>query len=78
MIATIRQLRSSTKEILNTVSRGGTVWVTNRGKACAKIVPVMADKQSHKDEAFGMWRDRKDIRSVRSYVRRMRKWRRAD
>ena len=77
MIASIRQLRSATKEVLNAVLRGDTVWVTNRGKTCAKITPVSTGKQPCKDEAFGMWKDRKDIRDVRAYVRQMRKWRRA-
>ena len=77
MKASIRQLRASTKEILNAVSHGDTVWVTNRGKACAKIVPIGPTARACKDEAFGMWRDRKDMRNVRAYVRKIRKWRRA-
>ena len=77
MIASIRQLRSSMKGILSMVSRGNTVWVTRRGKTCAKITPVSMGKETRKDEAFGMWKDRKDIRDVRMYVRQIRKWRRA-
>jgi len=77
MIASIRQLRSATKEILSAVIRGDTVWVTNRGKTCAKITSVSKAKRSHTHEAFGMWKDRKDISDVRVHVRQMRKWRRA-
>lgn len=77
MKTTIRQLRSSTKEILSAVGRGNTVWITRRGKTCAKITPVSSEKNLLKDEAFGMWKDRKDIHDVRSYMRQMRKWRRA-
>ena len=78
MIANIRQLRSSTKEILSAVGRGDTVWVTNHGKPCAKITP--ADDSSgvkREDEAFGMWKGNKAIGNVRSYIRRIRKWRHA-
>ena len=78
MKTTIRQLRSSTREILSAVSRGNTVWITNRGKPCAKIMPVdAATKQAPADEAFGMWKDRKEMRDVRAYVRAIRKWRHA-
>ena len=79
MITSIRELRSSTKEILNAVSRGNTVWLTNHGKTCAKIVPAhdAPKKHSHKDEAFGMWKGRKESVNVHSYVRDLRKWRRA-
>jgi len=79
MKASIRQLRSSTREILGAVSRGDIVWVTSRGKTCAKITPVRSSAPTElKDEAFGMWKDRKDIHDVRAYVRQMRKWRRVD
>ena len=79
MKTTIRQLRSSTKEILSAVNRGNTVWITKRGKPCAKIMPIGASSGSAPaDEVFGMWKARKEMRDVRSYVRRLRKWRRAD
>ena len=80
MIATIRQLRASTKAILNAVRRGELVWVTNRGETCAKIIPVTRSSGvKPKDEAFGMWKDHKETSDVRSYVRKIRSWRhRAD
>lgn len=75
MIANIRQLRASTKEILSAVSRGDTVWVTSRGKTCAKIMPVnYPDKVETKDEAFGMWKTDKRTQNVHAYVRGIRKW----
>ena len=78
MKTTIRQLRSSTREILSAVNRGNTVWITNRGKTCAKITPVRDHpRMAAGDEAFGMWRDRKETRDVHSYVRALRQWRRA-
>ena len=77
MKATIRQLRSSTKEIFNAVSRGATVLVTNHRKPCAKIIPInSAEKSVSKDNIYGMWKDRKEMNDVRAYVRSLRKWRR--
>lgn len=78
MIASIRQLRSSTKEILNAVGRGDTVWVTSWGKTLAKIIPAGRTRKTEiKDEAFGMWRNEKESKDVRAYIRKMRAWGRA-
>lgn len=78
MKASIRQLRSATKEILSAVGRGESVWVTNRGKTYAKIVPVSVSSHGmSKDEAFGMWKTDAKTRDVHAYVRKIRKWRRA-
>ena len=79
MIASIRELRSATKEILSAVSRGDIVWVTSRGKTCAKITPFDAVQSKHsvKDEAFGMWKGDKKTKDVPAYIRKIRKWRRA-
>lgn len=58
MIANIRKLRSATKEILSAVARGNTVYIANRGRTCAKIVPV-SDNQPQAVSLAGMWKDRK-------------------
>ena len=77
MVTSIRELRTSTKEILHAVERGETVWITNRGKTCAKITAAHSPpKPEVKDEAFGMWKDHKESADVRAYVRKMRQWRR--
>ena len=34
---------------------------------------IVLNTQS-KDEVFGMWKDHKETRNVRSFVRRLRKW----
>lgn len=74
MKATIRELRASTKEILTAVSRGDTVLVTSRGEPCAKIVPVFERKKpSGRDSLFGIWKDNANVRSVRNYIKRLRK-----
>ena len=75
MVTTIKKLRSSTKEVLNAVAQGNEVIVTNRGKAYVKIVPVKSACKSTKStpKAFGMWKDRKDMKDVSAYVRNLRK-----
>ena len=77
MIATIRTLRASTKEVLSAVGRGETVWITNRGKTCAKITSVKEQKSFKDHPAFGMWKNREDMKNPSEYVRKIRReWRR--
>ncbi|MGE0267556.1 MAG: type II toxin-antitoxin system Phd/YefM family antitoxin [Candidatus Omnitrophota bacterium] len=78
MNTTIRQLRSETKSIIETVMKGEEVIITNRGKACAKIVPIDQDTSptSH-EEIFGLWKNRKDMDNPSEYVRGLRKGRNA-
>ena len=73
MVANIRQLRTSTKEILNAVERGETVWITNRGKTCAQITAVKEKKGLKDHPAFGMWKDRKDMKDPAAYIHNMRR-----
>ena len=73
MVTNIRTLRKSTKEILGAVSRGDTVFITNRGKTCAKIVPASSGAASTPHEAFGMWKSHKT--SVKTYIDNVRKGR---
>ena len=73
MITTIRQLRTSTKEILSAVTRGDSVVITKRGRPCAKIVPVDRKKVSkNQNEIFGIWKDYRLIRSVKKYIKKLR------
>lgn len=72
----IRKLRSSTKEILNAISRGDTVLITNRGTPCAKIVPLSDEEKTIKPSAvYGMWKDHPKTKSVGKYVKDLRKGR---
>ena len=78
MNASIRELRSNTREILAAVRRGDTVILSNRGKPCAKIMPIekkFSPKKSH--AAFGMWKRRSDLKSVKKYVHDLRQPRHA-
>jgi prevent-host-death family protein len=73
MVTSIRQLRISTKEILSAVERGETVYITNRGKTCAQITAVKEKKGDLKHvPAFGMLKDREDMKNPSEYVRKIR------
>ena len=76
MKATAKDLRSQSRKLLDTVSRGEEVVITYRGKPCARLVPYRkAKKRTREDELFGIWKERKDIQNVEAYVRRLRKGR---
>jgi prevent-host-death family protein len=76
MKATVFDLRYRTKDVLKAVERGETVTVLHRGKEKARILPAPSKKQRHElrtDKAFGLWKNRKDMRNVAAFVRNMRK-----
>jgi prevent-host-death family protein len=78
MKATILDLRYRTKEVLKAVERGETVTVLYRGREKAQILPIATKNDSLKPErhkAFGLWRDREELRDVTSYVRKLRQGR---
>ncbi len=77
MQVSIRELRASTKQILNAVDRGDTVFIAKRGKIYAKIIPIKQEKRSEEPRAFGMWKDNAKVASVRNYIRNLRKGRHA-
>ena len=81
MKATVLDLRYRTKDILKAVERGETVTVLYRGKEKARILPPPSKKEGkdlRADKAFGLWKDRKDMRNVAAFVRDMRKGRFSD
>jgi len=75
MYSTAKELRFHTKELLESISRGEEVIITFRGKPYAKLVPLKESGKDLKDtkELFGIWKDRKDLEDVNSYVRKIRK-----
>ena len=77
MIANIRKLRSATKEILSAVGRGNTIFIANRGRTCAKIVPVGND-QPQVVSLAGIWKNHKKTASVHAFIRKLRAPRYAD
>jgi len=81
MKATILDLRYRTKDVLKAVERGETVAVLYRGKEKARIVPSISAHSVTKlreHRAFGMWKNRKDLTDVPSFVRELRKGRSFD
>lgn len=74
MKATILDLRYRTKDVLKAVERGQIVTVLYRGKEKARILPVSARSHAklRASEAFGLWKDRRDMRDVSGFVRKLR------
>jgi prevent-host-death family protein len=69
------------KDVLSAVERGETVIVTYRGKPKARIVPISEKRKSVKmteHPAFGMWKDREDMKDPAAWVRKLRQGRRFD
>lgn len=74
MLATSKDLRFHTKEILDAAMRGEEVVITFHGKPYVKIVPIAKATQENKQNEFcGMWKDRTDMNDVEGYVRKLRK-----
>jgi prevent-host-death family protein len=77
MKATVLDLRRKTRAILAALDRNERVTLTNRGRKTAVIVPLQSEERpkavSH--NAFGIWKDRKDMSDVDGYVRALRKGR---
>ena len=77
MKASMLDLRRRMKDVLDALDRNEPVTVTYRGKEKGIIYPVghgrRATMRVVDHPAFGMWRDRKDLRDVRKVVRNLRK-----
>ena len=68
-IATAKDLRQKTSELLDNVRRGREVVITYRGKQIAVLAPL--DRIARKELtpiAFGMWRRRRDMRDVKRWL----------
>jgi len=78
MKATVRDLRYRTKDVLAAVDRGEVVTVLYRGKEKACLTPLPRGGRGANlipGKAFGMWRDRRDLRDISGYVRKLRRGR---
>jgi len=70
MTATARDLRVKAGSLLDRVRRGQRVTITYRGRPIAALVPLDASRHQTLDPVgFGMWRQRKDMRSVDRWLR---------
>jgi len=77
MKATVVDLRYRMKDVLKALDRGETVTVLYRGKEKARLTPIEAERKGPltSDPAFGMWKDRTDLKNVPAYVRNLRRGR---
>jgi prevent-host-death family protein len=76
MKASIVDLRRRMKDVLEALDRNEPVTVTYRGKEKGILYPIGHGKRATTrvvdHPAFGMWRDRKDLRDVKKVVRSLR------
>jgi hypothetical protein len=78
MKASILDLRQRMGEVLRSLERNEPVSILHRGKEKGVIYPtgLRDDSMSVKEHpAFGMWKDRDDLRDVDQTVRNLRKGR---
>ena len=75
MKATMLDLRRRTKDIIRALDRGESVTITYRGKEKGTIIPARKKKRRSITEhpAFGMWKDREDMKDPSAWVRKIRR-----
>lgn len=81
MKSTVLDLRRNLRKILEAIERNETVTLSKRGREIASIVPKKGAKSASciRDlPAFGIWKDRADMKNPSEYVRRIRKGRFGD
>ena len=81
MKATFLDLRKRSKEIVKALDRSEPVTLFYRGKAKGVIVPASLPRAKSvsvsKHRAFGMWRNRSDVKSPQAFVAKLRNVRHA-
>jgi hypothetical protein len=79
MKASFVDLRKRSKEIVKALDRNQSVTLFYRGKAKGVIVPASSPLEKAVSvlghRAFGMWRDRANLKSVPTAVAKLRKTR---
>ncbi len=83
MKATVLDLRRRMKDVLDSLRRNEPVTLMRRGKVVGTIQPAgvssgcqtgkPSDRAASSHAAFGLWRDRTDLRDVDAAVERLRK-----
>jgi antitoxin (DNA-binding transcriptional repressor) of toxin-antitoxin stability system len=79
MKASIVDLRYRMKDVLRAIDRGETVTVLYRGKEKAKLVPINGTQlpkktlKSTDHPAFGMWKDREDMKDPAKWLQTIRR-----
>ncbi len=78
MLATIQELRTNTKALLDKAASGEDVTISCHGKQTVRIVGLKSSDSERKkavDGLFGIWKDRTDLDSVEETVRALRRGR---
>jgi prevent-host-death family protein len=81
MQVSVKELRKQPGRILSIAGAGNDITITVRGKPAAKIVPLDYDapKEARADDeeslAFGMWKDREDMKDPLAFIANIRKGR---
>jgi hypothetical protein len=79
MKASALDFRRRMKDILQALDKNETVTILYRGKKKGIILPAGLEKPEGRPvaahPAFGMWKDRKDLRDVRAVMRKLREGR---
>lgn len=76
-LISVKDTRNKLADVINQVAIAGDEFIiTKFGEPKAMLVPVpISDKKSFKSnfaEAFGIWKDRKDIKNSAKWVRLLR------
>lgn len=79
MEASIVDLRRKMSEVIKALDRNESVTILYRGKKKGVLVPIKkrSDKEKPIKEhsAYGIWKNRDDMKNVVEYVRKLRKGR---
>lgn len=78
MKATILDLRRRLGKILEAIERNETVTLSKRGREIAIIVPKASARRRssiRENPAFGIWKEREEMKDPTEYVRSLRKGR---
>jgi len=81
MKATFLDLRRKPGKILEAIERQEKVTLSKRGREVALIIPKSEEKRPFdvtKTAAFGLWKDRREMKDPSAYIRKMRKGRFSD
>ena len=71
-----KELRTHTKQMLDSVNRGEEVIITYRGRPRAKVIPFdEGSGTAEETELFGIWSDHEESADVKAFVRELRRGR---
>ncbi|MFB3881702.1 MAG: type II toxin-antitoxin system Phd/YefM family antitoxin [Armatimonadota bacterium] len=80
MKVTVVELRTRTAEVIKALERNERVTILYRGKPKGVIHPAQEERRQRPSiadlPAFGMWKDREDMKDPVAWVRKMRSARR--